>query len=116
MYFNSTYYEETMRCYNNLCHLADADNFVACLMNTYVAAKETNKNFVNIRAKCVRSKKRFMAQVKEKIKLSQYAFAVETMLQSFDSWSNLCLKNLTQIYKDNLEKVSKGDIHESNFN
>lgn len=85
-------------------------------MKTFIAAKETDKNFVSIREKCLKAKKQIIKKVKEYLAMSNYAFAVDAMLQTFDGYSKLCIENLTQIYKDNLEKATKGDIHESNFN
>ena len=104
-----------MKCCNNLFNMSNTNNFEHWLMKTYIAAKETDKNFVNIREKCLKAKKQIIKKVKEYLAMSNYAFAVDTMLQAFDSYSKLCIKNLTNIYKDNLEKVAKGDIHESNF-
>lgn len=116
MFVNPIYYEETLRCYNNLCHLAQKNNFSQLLEQLYASVVGLKIDFLDLRLKCLQSKKRFINQVKTKTEQTNYAFAVDYLLKDFDSWSNLCIKDFTYIYNENLKNNKlKGEENESNF-
>lgn len=116
MFVNSVYYEETLKSCNNLCNLVKGNNFVQVLSQLYAASAGKSGNFLGLRTKCLKSKKRFIKQVEAAMNKTEYADAIECLLKDFDSWSNLCIKNFTYTYNENLKEFNnKGEENESNL-